>query len=206
MDFLIRTRSRLIAALALLSLIIPLAALAPVSAAGTVQVTMNIPNVASGTLSGTLDNTVIFQNNNSVSMHMIVDGQLPLFGGLSYAHVHSTGMLIGVKNGAQLSGQVVNVVGNSTSFAGNAKFVGQGQWVGSLSGSHGTGTINSTVTFSSAPSPIQVNTPYKTTGTWSADFSTPVPEFGSALPTVMIALTIATFLILRIRERRTKRS
>jgi hypothetical protein len=202
MDFSIRTPSKFIVTVAILSLMIPLAAFTPVSATGgTVQLSVQIPAVGGGTIPGTIENPMIFQSNNSVSMLMTVEGSIPILGGLSSAHVKANGMLSGMRNGADLSGPVQDVVGNATSVAGTARFVGQGQWKGSLSGSHGTGTLNVTITFTNSPVPqIQVNTPYPTTGTWSADFSMPVPEFGSALPTFMIMLTIATFLLLRIRE------
>lgn len=202
MDFLVQISSKLIAVLALLSLIIPLASFTPVSAAGgTVQLTMNIKDVGGGTIPGILVSPMIFQSNNSVSMLMVVDGSIPVFGGLSTAHVLANGLLTGMRSGTDLSGQVSSVVGNATSFpAGRADFVGQGQWKGSLSGSHGSGTLTTTITFTKSPVPqIQTNSPYPVTGTWSADFSMPVPEFGSALP-IMIALTIATFLVLRMRK------
>ena len=78
-----------------------------------------------------------------------------------------------------------------------ADFVGQGNWNGSLNGSHGTGVLDGTITFTDSPVPqIPVGHPIPVSGTWTSDFELPVPEFGLQLPTYVILFAIVTLVVL----------
>jgi len=194
MGFLIRIPRKMIIAAAILSLLLPLAAFAPVSATGgSFQLKFGLAGVWTGTLPGELQNGVI-QSNNSVSMTMVLNDQIQT--SIGPVQVTINGMLNGVKSGTALTGTIQGMVGKVSAMGLSGNFVGQGQWNGSLAGSHGTGTMTGTVTFSNSPLPqISTNQPYPISGTWDSDLSIAVPEFGSTLPTYMILFTFTIFLI-----------
>jgi hypothetical protein len=195
MDFLIHTPNKMIIAIAILSLLTPLAAFTPVSATGgSFQLKFGLAGVWTGTLPGELQNAVI-QPDNSASMTMVLNDQIQT--SIGPAQVTINGKLNGVKSGSALSGTIQGMVGKVSAMGLSGDFVGQGQWNGSLSGSHGTGTITGTVTFTNSPVPqIPTNQPYPISGTWDSDFSIAMPEFGSTLPTYMILFAITSFLII----------
>jgi hypothetical protein len=195
MDFSIHIPSKTIMAAAILSLLIPLAAFAPVAAAGgSFQLKFGLAGVWTGTLPGELQNGVI-QSDNSVSMTMVFNDQIQT--SIGPVQVTINGVLNGVKSGSSLSGTIQGMVGKVSAMGLSGDFVGQGQWNGSLAGSHGTGTMTGTITFTNSPVPqISTNQPYPISGTWDSDFSIAVPEFGSTLPTYMILFAITIFLII----------
>jgi hypothetical protein len=195
MGFLIRIPSKMIIAAAILSLLLPLAAFAPVSATGgSFQLKFGLAGVWTGTLPGELQNGVI-QSNNSVSMTMVFNDQIQT--SIGPVLVTINGMLNGVESGSALSGTIQGMVGKVSAMGLSGDFVGQGQWNGSLAGSHGTGAMAGTVTFTNSPVPqISTNQPYPISGTWESDFSIAVPEFRSTLPTYMILFVITSLLII----------
>jgi hypothetical protein len=195
MGFLIRIPSKMIIAAAILSLLLPLAAFAPVSATGgSFQLKFGLAGVWTGTLPGELQNGVI-QSNNSVSMTMVFNDQIQT--SIGPVLVTINGMLNGVESGSALSGTIQGMVGKVSAMGLSGDFVGQGQWNGSLAGSHGTGAMVGTVTFTNSPVPqISTNQPYPISGTWESDFSIAVPEFRSTLPTYMILFVITSLLII----------
>ena len=184
----------MIIAAAILSLLIPLAGFAPVSATGgSFQLIFGLAGVWTGTLPGELQNGAI-QSDNSVSMTMVLNDQIQT--SIGPVQVAINGIMVGVKSGSALSGTIQGMSGKVSAMGLSGNFVGQGQWNGSLAGSHGTGTIVGTVTFTNSPVPqISTNQPYPISGTWDSDFSIAVPEFGSTLLTYVILLSITIFLI-----------
>jgi hypothetical protein len=194
----IQSPSKIIVSLAVLSLLIPFVACTPVSASGgTLQLTFQ----GYGTVPGELQNTIIYPNN-SVSMIMNINDQMQT----SYGPVQitSSGTWIGLRNGSTLSGQIQDVVGKAQIcifLCGGADFVGQSHWVGLLNGTRGTGTFEGTMTFTSSPVPqIPTGQPFPMSGTWSADFEMPIPEFPSQVSTYMIvAFTFASLLLISAR-------
>ena len=103
-----------------------------------------------------------------------------------------------------LSGQIHGVVGKvqiCILLCVGAGFVAQGNWNGSLNGSHGTGVLDGTITFTDSPVPqIPVGQPIPVSGTWASDFELPVPEFGLQLPTYVLLFAIVTFAVLSTRR------
>ena len=201
MDFLIHIPSRMIIAVVILSLLIPLTVIAPVSSTGgSFQLKFGLAGVWTGTLTGELQNAAI-QPNNSVSMTMILNNQIQT--SIGPVQITANGMLNGVKSGSTLTGTIQGMVGKVSALGLSGSFVGQGQWTGSLNGSHGTGTITGTVTFTNSPVPqIPTNQPYPVSGTWDSDFSIAVPEFGSTLATCMILFLTTTFLIIHMNSQK----
>jgi hypothetical protein len=196
MDLVIHTPSKMTFAGVILSLLlVPLAAFAPVSATGgSFQLKFGLAGIWTVTLSGELQNGVI-QSDNSVSMTMVLNDQIQT--AIGPVQVSINGILNGVKSGSALSGTIQGMVGKVSAMGFSGDFVGQGQWNGSLAGSHGTGTMTGTVTFTNSPVPqISTNQPYPISGTWDSDFSIAVPEFGSTLPTYMILFATTIFLII----------
>jgi len=181
---------------AILSLIIiTLTAFTPVTAGeGSVQISLQ----GYGSLSGQLLNASI-QPNNSVFMIMVVNNQIQTPNGP--VQLTSNGTWTGARNGSALSGPITDIAGKAQFcilICVSADFVGQGHWIGSLSGSHGTGTFDGTITFTNSPVPqIQNGQPYLISGTWNADFDTPIPEFGQATPTyIVLGFIFASLLLL----------
>jgi hypothetical protein len=124
---------------------------------------------------GSLQNAAINSEGN-VSMRMIVDGnvQTPIGG----VPMTASGAWVGVRNGSMLSGSIQNVAGRVHIciwfWCGNANFVGQGHWSGTLTGTSGAGTFDGTITFTSSDfSQIPVNQPQPVSGTWNAEFQLP---------------------------------
>jgi hypothetical protein len=198
MLFHIQSSTKIIANVAVLSLVIPFAAFTPVSASGgTLQLTIR----GYATVPGELQNTIIYPNN-SVSMMMNINDQMQT----SYGPVQitSSGTWIGLRNGSALSGQIQGLMGKAQIcilLCGGADFVGQGHWDGQLNGTRGTGTFEGTMTFINSPVPqIPTGQPFPISGTWSADFEMPIPEFPSQAPTYMIvAFTFASLLLISTR-------
>lgn len=173
---------------------VPLVTFTPVSAtAGPLQITIQ----GYGIVAGQLENAIIAPNN-SVSMVMVVNDQIQTSSGP--AQITGTGRWDGVRNGAALSGQIHEVVGKvqvCILLCVSADFVGQGNWNGSLNGSHGTGVLGGTITFTDSPVPqIPVGHPIPVSGTWTSDFELPVPEFGLQVPTYVILFVIVTLVVL----------
>ena len=90
--------------------------------------------------------------------------------------ISGSGEWHGTANVTTLSGTIENVYGSARVcifffFCGNAYYVGQGTWTGTLSGSQGTGTFQGTITFTSSPIPqIPVNQQIPISGTWNSNF------------------------------------
>jgi hypothetical protein len=126
------------------------------------------------TVQGQLANAII-RPDNSVRLTMNVQdtirtavGDVPISG---------SGEWHGTANLTTLSGTIENIHGAVRLcffffFCGNADYIGQGTWIGTLSGSQGTGTFQGTITFTSSPVPqIPVNQPIPVSGTWNSNFS-----------------------------------
>ena len=199
MELSFRVSSKTIIAAVILSLLIPLATFAPVSAAGgSFQLKFGLAGIWTGTLSGDLQNAVI-QPDNSVSMTMVLNDQIQT--SIGPVQVTINGILNGVKSGSAMSGTIQGMVGKASAMGLSGDFVGQGQWNGSLAGSHGTGTMTGTLTFTNSPVPqISTNQPYPISGTWDSDFSIAVPEFGSTFPTYMILLATTIFVVIYVND------
>ena len=195
MRFRFQRRTEWVVSATLLSLFISLVAFIPVSATGgSLQLSLQ----GYGTVTGELQNTII-QSNNSVSMIMVVNDQVQT--SLGPVQITTNGTWTGVRNGSALSGQIRGIVGRAQVcilICVSADFVGQGHWNGSLSGSHGTGAFQGTMTFTNSPIPqIQTGQPYLMSGIWSADFDLAVPEFGSQTPTsIIMVFALASLLFI----------
>ena len=186
--------------LVILSLIITFAAFTPVTAGGgSLQLSLQ----GYGSVPGQLLNAII-QPDSSVSMIMVVNDKIQTSNGP--VQIASNGTWTGVRIGTVVSGPIRGIVGKAqfcVLVCMSADFVGQGHWFGSLSGSHGTGIFNGTITFTNSPVPqIQNGQSYLISGTWIADFDIPAPEFGSQAPTYMIAVFAFVSLLLISAQRR----
>ncbi|MGA2785051.1 MAG: hypothetical protein ABSF09_10185 [Candidatus Bathyarchaeia archaeon] len=125
------------------------------------------------TVQGQLANAIIYSDKR-VSLTMSVhDNIRTSVGGVPISGV---GEWSGIANAASLSGAIQDVKGTARVciwffVCGNANYIGQGTWLGSLSGFQGTGTFQGTITFTSSPvSQIPVNQPIPISGTWSSGF------------------------------------
>jgi hypothetical protein len=150
-----------------------------------------------GTVHGQLHNAIV-QSNNNISMSMFVTDHLQTSQG-SFP-VTATGTWTGVLTGISFSGSIQDIVGKISIcilFSCNdANFVGQGQWIGSLDGNSATGSFTGTLTFTNSPVPqIPVNQPLPVSGSWTADFQLPIPEFGFEWVVYIVAL-VATVVAL----------
>ena len=187
-------RARWIMRVAVLSLLLPLAAFTPVmGSGGSVQVSVQ----GYGTFPGELQNTII-EPNNTISMTMLVNDQIQTSN--VPVHVTSTGVWNGVRNGSALSGQIQGLTGKVQScvpFCLSADFDGQGSWNGELNeSSQGAGICTGTITFVDSSIPqISVGQTYPISGTWKADFTLPIPEFGSEATPYMIVLAVAALTL-----------
>lgn len=125
------------------------------------------------TIRGGLADAFISQSN-SVSMTMNLRdtmqtsvGNIPIGGSGSWR---------GFLNGTTLNGTIDNVQGSAKIcifffFCGDANYIGQGTWTGTLSGTQGSGSFQGTITFTSSPvSQIPVNQPIPISGTWNSNF------------------------------------
>lgn len=169
---------------ALLLLSLATLALPHVFASGTGSVTIS---TMYGDVHGQLQNGVL-QNDNSITMSMVINDQI------QGQPVKATGTWTGALNGQSMSGTIQNFVGS----IGDAQFTGQATWTGTLtSTSDGAGNLTGTITITSSPYPQfpQGNT-YPISGTWTASFTNPVPEFSSGstiLLTLFIAISVLAF-------------
>ena len=163
---------------------------------GTVQLTL--PGL--GTVTGQLQNVVI-EPDKTVTMTMTVNDQLQTSSGP--VQVTGSGVWNGAMTGSTLSGNMQGISGKVQAciiICVSGDFVGQGQWTGSLNGASGGGTLAGTITFTDSSIPqISVGQPYSVTGTWTSDFTLPVPEFESALGTFTIVLTVAALTLITRR-------
>jgi hypothetical protein len=125
------------------------------------------------TIQGQLGNAII-HNDNSVTLTMSVSGNIQT--SIVGVPISGSGEWYGTANATSLWGTIQNVHGNARVcilffFCGDANYNGQGTWVGTLSGSQGTGTFQGTITFTSSPVPqIPVNQPIPISGTWTSNF------------------------------------
>ncbi len=125
------------------------------------------------TVQGQLVNTAI-HHDKSVTLTMTIDSTMSTSAG--NVPISGRGDWYGVANATSLSGTIQNVQGTARVcilffFCGNANYVGQGTWEGTLSNGQGTGTFQGTITFTSSPvSQIPVNRPIPVSGTWSSNF------------------------------------
>ena len=122
-------------------------------------------------LNGNLQDAVV--NTNSVSMNMILNGNLQT--SIGQVPITASGLWVGTLNGTNLSGSIQEVSGTVYAcflfWCGQATFIGQGEWSGTLSSTQGTGVFGGTITFISSDfSQIQLNQPAPISGTWTADF------------------------------------
>ncbi len=123
-------------------------------------------------LNGNLENAIV--NTNSVSMNMILNGNLQT--SIGQIPITASGLWVGARNGSSLSGLIQDVSGTVYAcyflfWCGQATFVGQGEWSGTLTSTQGTGVFDGTITFTSSDfSQIQLNQPAPISGTWTADF------------------------------------
>jgi len=128
-------------------------------------------NLGSSTVNGNLQNAII--QSNSVSLSMILNGYVQT--SIGPVPITANGMWVGLRNGTLLSGDIQDVTGTVHMcilfWCGQATFVGQGQWAGTLASTEGAGTFEGTVTFISSDfSQIHLNQPAPVSGTWSAEF------------------------------------
>jgi hypothetical protein len=193
-EFWIPRRASWIMRVAALSLLLPLASFTPVmGTGGSVQLSLQ----GYGTIPGQLQNTII-EPNNTISMTMLVNDQMQTSNGP--IQITSTGVWNGVRNGSVLSGQIQGLTGKVQACVPiclTANFVGLGNWNGQLneSSSQGTGTLTGTITFVSSSIPqIGVGQTYPISGTWTADFAAPMPEFESETTAYMIILAVAVLI------------
>jgi len=142
------------------------------------------------TVQGQLSNVILYADN-SVTMTMSVDedllqtpiGPLPLRGsGQWYGAVASGGTLWGTIENIKGTAEICAVLSFPILSCAYAEFIGNGVWVGTLSGSQGTGTLQGVITFTSFPypqsyrlydssnAPIIVGQPIPMTGTWNSTF------------------------------------
>lgn len=164
-----------------------------VTGEGTLQLSVS----GYGDVQGMLSEATIFPNS-TVSMIMTVNDQMQTSYGA--VPITATGLWKGVSNGLEVSGSIQNVAGKAHICAlflcGDANFIGQGEFAGSLDASNATGTFQGTITFTDSPvSQVPVNQPMTISGSWSADFLTPVPEFQFDSVTLTLAFIAATVLV-----------
>jgi len=161
-----------------------------------------------GAVQGMLQNATIYPNG-TVSMIMSVNDQMQTsYGAIP---ITATGLWNGVSNGGEVSGSIENVRGRVQIcvlfLCGDANFVGQGGFTGTLKASQANGTLNGTITFANSTVPPQVNIPVgqpiPMSGSWSADFLTPVPEFRFDSVALMLAF-IAAIVLVSIHRRPTR--
>jgi hypothetical protein len=156
-----------------------------------------------GSVRGQLKDAIIHPDR-SVVMTMVVNDQLqtpmgsfPVTAGASWN---------GAQEGSNVSGSINDVLGKiqiCVIFSCNdAKFTGQGQWIGTVSASHANGTFQGTIAFANSPVPqIPVNQPLPVSGFWNADFLLPVPEFESEQMVHIMAFA-AVFTLISLRRKR----
>jgi hypothetical protein len=101
------------------------------------------------TVSGNLQDAV--NVNNCVWMNMVLDGnvQTPI----GAVPMTANGVWVGVVNGSEVSGMIQNVSGTARIcffWCGNANFVGEGKWSGTLASEQGSGGFSGTITFTSS--------------------------------------------------------
>ena len=128
-------------------------------------------NLSGNTLNGNLQNAII--KSNSVSLSMILNGYVQT--SIGPVPIAANGVWVGTRNGTTLTGAIQDVTGTVHMcilfWCGQAAFVGQGQWRGTLASTDGTGTFDGTVTFISSDfSQIHLNQPAPVSGTWNASF------------------------------------
>ena len=163
------------------------------------QLTVQVAGIWSGTVPGQLQNAII-QSNNTVSMIMVINDQIQT--SIGPVQMTANGMLNGVRDASALTGKIQGMVGKVSAMGFSGDFVGQGQWDGSLNGSHGTGVFIGTISFTNSPVPqIPTNQLFPMSGTWSADFSIPVPEFETTRATNMIIFALTAFLLTAIHKK-----
>jgi hypothetical protein len=126
-------------------------------------------------VNGNLQN-VVANSDGSVSMNMVLDGSVS--SPIGPVPIVANGAWVGMRNGSELSGMIQNVAGTARIcfifWCGNANFVGQGEWSGTLASNStlGSGGFEGTITFTSSDfSQIPVGQPQPVSGTWNADFS-----------------------------------
>jgi hypothetical protein len=122
-------------------------------------------------LNGNLQNAIV--NVTSVSMNMILNGNIQT--SIGQVPITATGLWVGTRDGTNLSGSIQDVSGTVYAcfllWCGQATFIGQGEWSGTLTSTQGTGVFDGTITFTRSDfSQIQLNQPAPITGTWMADF------------------------------------
>jgi len=128
--------------------------------------------ISQTTLNGDLVNSVI--NADAVTMGMVLNGNLQ--SSIGQVPITANGNWVGVRNGTGLNGTIQDVTGTVhlcfLFWCGQAQFVGQGTWVGTLTTtSTGMGTFEGTITFTSSDfSQIHLNEPAPVSGTWNAEF------------------------------------
>ena len=155
------------------------------------------------TLKGQLTNAVI---NPDKSVNMTMSIQASLSTPIGAIPVSGTGEWYGTVNGGVVSGTIANVRGilgpcAISILCGKSAYVGNGTWTGTLTGTQGTGTFQETITFTNSTlATIQANTPMSTSGTWSVQFQTPVPEFNTAAVVAFSALAVSLTLLKRRRK------
>lgn len=126
-------------------------------------------------VNGNLQN-VVLNPDGSISMNMVVDESVSTpYGAVP---IVANGVWVGLRNGSTVSGTMQNVAGSTSpcylAWCGTAKFVGQGQWNGTLNSNStlGSGGFEGTVTFTSSDfSDVPVGQPQPISGTWNADFT-----------------------------------
>lgn len=122
-------------------------------------------------LNGNLQNAIV--NATSVSMNMILNRNIQT--SIGQVPITASGVWVGTRNGSSLSGLIQDVSGTVHAcflfWCGQATFIGQGEWSGTLASTQGTGVFDGTITITSSDfSQIQLDQPASITGTWAADF------------------------------------
>jgi hypothetical protein len=122
-------------------------------------------------LNGNLQNAIV--KTDSVSMNMILNGNIQT--SIGQVPITANGVWVGTRNGTKLSGSIQDVSGTVHAcflfWCGQATFIGQGEWSGTLNSTQGTGVFDGTITFTSSDfTQIHLGQPAPITGTWTADF------------------------------------
>jgi hypothetical protein len=196
------SRNRQLIYLVAIALIIAPASTIPTVAAVNGAGSLQLSLASYGTVQGQLQNAIIYPNN-TILMTMNVNDRLQT--SLGTIPITATGTWTGVRSDSAVSGSIGNVAGKAQIciiFSCNdANYAGQGQWSGSINATQANGIFQGTITFTNSPvSQIPVGQPISISGTWTADFMIPVPEFGSEFKVFLLVYAIVLFVVHRKRR------
>jgi len=140
----------------------------PAAAQSVGSVQLNLGNQQ---ISGQLTNLNFA--NGAVSMTMTLNAQIQTQ--IGPIPLTATGAWVGLVNGTTVSGTIQGITGNVQAcvlfMCGSSDFIGQGQWMGTVSNSSSaSGTFTATITFTSSSfSQVPLNKPEPVSGIWNAN-------------------------------------